>query len=383
MKLIALIVVSFLLVILPAGSQAHTWHVRQDGTGDCTTIQACIDSAGAGDSVLVGPGHYYEPLTISAKNIALIGELGAAATFIHGAPLRRTVHCISIPTKGVIRGLTITEGEVSSPYWPDNVGGGVFCESSDVEIVDNIITNNIGGGIAADAASVLYVSRNTISYNRGVWVEYGEIPGCGVYCLTSRALIEDNEFFHNDDAPAVLCQGSSPVVRRNIMREGSSGIDCLASSQATIYENLIVNGTNHGVYVSFSSPTIRNNTIVANNEGLSLDSASPIVENNVITASRWYGIDCTVPGPSLPILHCNDVWNNSRGNYYSCTPGAGDFSADPLFCDPGLGDYHINLNSPCAPANTGGCGLVGAFGIACGPTSVQETTWGRIKALYR
>ncbi|MCX5800128.1 MAG: right-handed parallel beta-helix repeat-containing protein [Candidatus Eisenbacteria bacterium] len=377
---------TFLLLILsvtvfPVSSDARTWLVRQDGTGDCTTIQAGIDLSSAGDSILVGPGHYYEPLTISGKNVALIGELGATATYIHGTPLHRVIHCVNIPATGVIRGFTITEGEIYIPYWPDNVGGGIFCESSDVEVIDDIITNNHGDGIAADAASVLYVSRNMISYNTGEWAEYGDIFGCGVYCFTSRALIEDNEFVHNENA-AVLCQGSSPVVRRNIMRDGSIGIGCFASSQATIYENLIVNGTNIAVAIDHSSPTIRNNTIVANRDGISFFYASPVLENNIIVGSRW-GIYNSMSSPSSPILRCNDVWNNSRGNYYSCTPGSGDFSADPLFCNPGVRDYHINLNSQCSPANSGGCGLVGAFGIGCGPTSIQETTWGKIKALFR
>jgi hypothetical protein len=376
-----LVVACFLCSILltPLTATARTWLVRQDGSGDCTTIQACIDSAAVDDTVLVGSGHYYEPLIISGKNIGLFSQLGATVTYIHGGNSQRAIHCANVPATGVIRGFTITEGEVSRPYWPDNAGGGIFCESSEVEIIDNVITDNFGGGIAADAASVLYISGNIISYNRGEWVEYGEILGCGVYCLTSRALIEDNEFVHNSSA-AVTCQGSSPVVRRNIMRDGSIGVACFASSQATVYENLIVNGTNYAVYISFSSPTIRNNTIVANHTGIGLNYASPVVENNILVSNRHYGIDCASPGPSSPTLHCSDVWNNPT-NYYMCTPGSGDFSADPLFCDPGVGDYHLNCASPCA--NASGCGQIGAFGIGCGATAVKETTWGRIKAMFR
>jgi hypothetical protein len=40
--------------------QARTWLVRQDESGDFTAIQPCIDSAGDGDTVLVGPGAYME-----------------------------------------------------------------------------------------------------------------------------------------------------------------------------------------------------------------------------------------------------------------------------------------------------------------------------------
>ncbi|MCX5801503.1 MAG: right-handed parallel beta-helix repeat-containing protein [Candidatus Eisenbacteria bacterium] len=384
MRAIILLLFSLLLLI-PVASDARTWLVRQDGSGDCTTIQACIDSAAAGDTVLVGPGDYYEPyyygpLTISGKNIALISEQGTAVTSIHGGDFHRAIHCTNVPATGVIRGLTITNGQYSGYYWPNNAGSGIFCESSDVQIIDNVITDNSGGGIAADAASVLYVSGNTISNNTGGWPEYGSVDGSGIYCLTSQAVIENNEFIGNEDM-AVACQGSSPVVRRNIMRDGSGGVSCRASSQAEVYENLIVDGTGYGVYISYSSPTVHSNTIVNNQVGIALDSASPLLENNIVIGSEWYGIDCAQPHSSSPTLHCNDVWNNSRGNYYTCTSVSEDFSANPLFCDPAAGDYHINCTSPCA--NHPGCGQVGALGVGCGPTSVLPTTWGKIKALFR
>ena len=44
----------------------------------------------------------------------------------------------------------------------------------------------------------------------------------------------------------------------------------------------------------------------------------------------------------------------------------GNFSADPLFCDTVVGDYHLNVFSPCA-AGQNSCGvLIGALDIRCG-----------------
>ena len=42
----------------------------------------------------------------------------------------------------------------------------------------------------------------------------------------------------------------------------------------------------------------------------------------------------------------------------------------------------IKQNSPCAPSAST-CGLIGALGVACGPTGISEISWGRLKALYR
>ena len=44
----------------------------------------------------------------------------------------------------------------------------------------------------------------------------------------------------------------------------------------------------------------------------------------------------------------------------------GNFSADPLFCNAGAGDYTLAEASPCAPENSPAeCGLIGAFPVAC------------------
>ncbi len=52
----------------------RTWYVRTDGTGDAPTIQAALDSAQAGDTVLVGSGiHQVENMLLYQMN-CLIGR---------------------------------------------------------------------------------------------------------------------------------------------------------------------------------------------------------------------------------------------------------------------------------------------------------------------
>ena len=54
-----LLILSFMLSLFwPIGAFSRTWYVRNDGTGDAPTIQAAVDSASSGDTVLVGPGTY-------------------------------------------------------------------------------------------------------------------------------------------------------------------------------------------------------------------------------------------------------------------------------------------------------------------------------------
>ncbi|MCK9204916.1 MAG: hypothetical protein M0P58_10855, partial [Bacteroidales bacterium] len=45
--------------------------VKQDGTGDFTTIQLAINASYNGDTVLVYPGTYYENINFNGKSITV------------------------------------------------------------------------------------------------------------------------------------------------------------------------------------------------------------------------------------------------------------------------------------------------------------------------
>jgi len=67
------IAVLVMLVVFPicASAFAAEYQVKQDGTGDFTTIQAAIDAAQDGDVIVVHPGTYYENIRFDGKNITL------------------------------------------------------------------------------------------------------------------------------------------------------------------------------------------------------------------------------------------------------------------------------------------------------------------------
>jgi NADP-dependent isocitrate dehydrogenase len=95
-----------------------------------------------------------------------------------------------------------------------------------------------------------------------------------------------------------------------------------------------------------------------------------------------YGIDT-----SIPTLACCDVYGNAGGGYGGTVPNqtgmVGNIAEDPLFCGMPLGDLTIDAASPCAPSGSE-CGmLMGAHGIGCGISAVQERSWGAIKGMYR
>lgn len=115
------------------------------------------------------------------------------------------------------------------------------------------------------------------------------------------------------------------------------------------------------------------------------DHFNMIPDHCIIAETIGASIEC--PMPATPL--CCDVWGNSMDDdpdpWCGFDPRLGIFSEDPLFCDPERGDFGLLENSPCLPGNHGGqeCGRIGAGAEFCGIIRTSETTWGRVKMLWR
>ena len=80
---------SFMVVILfLCGSSAFaqtTYIVDQQGSGDFSLIQDCIDASEQGDTCRVNSGTYVENINFAGKNITLISTSGPETTVIDGS----------------------------------------------------------------------------------------------------------------------------------------------------------------------------------------------------------------------------------------------------------------------------------------------------------
>jgi hypothetical protein len=173
-------------------------------------------------------------------------------------------------------------------------------------------------------------------------------------------------------------------------------VRCYHSSPTFVRCMFITNYARFGghIYCNESSPTLIECTMYAGSseyDGGAMRvwfDSHPTLYNCIVSFSLNNGSvacddDCTVT------LYCCDVYGNVGGDYIECIEDQygvnGNISRDPLFCDPGYGDFTLHENSPCAPFRPPNeeCDLIGALPVGCGPTAIKMTTWGAIKAMFR
>jgi len=222
-------------------------------------------------------------------------------------------HCFYVTANAVIDGFTITGGNANGSVYPDNCGGGIYNDSFSTTIRNCILYNNTakwGGGIYNDT-----------------------IPGPSTWpfppgFIPNEPMITNCTFHHNT---------------------------------ATIHGG--------GIYNQFCYPTITNCTFYANTAsqfgGGICDSGSV----SIITNCTVYGNSASISGGGgifndtrcggTAMTNCI-VWGNTGGQViFSSTTattycdvqggytGTGNINADPLFVNPGGGDFHLQTGSPC------------------------------------
>lgn len=151
-----------LAVLLPCLAMALTLSVKQDGSGDYTAIQAALDAANPGDTVLVHPGRYFENLTIESNNITLMSletTTGNPAyidsTIIDGNHSDRRIRARS--NEAVISGFSLTNGLSLG------AGGGISISNMTTVINCKIFGNQARtGGDVGGIASITSVNNPRI-----------------------------------------------------------------------------------------------------------------------------------------------------------------------------------------------------------------------------
>jgi hypothetical protein len=186
-KMKTLFILLTLVLLIPGLAMGITRTVKLDGSGDYTSIQAALNAAQSGDTVLVYPGRYYENLRIQTDNLNLISLEAQTnnpayidSTIIDG---NRTSAAISVTLSRqniLIRGFSLVNGlGTGLSVWPSSLSV-VNCD-----IFSNIASN--GGGIVIGGATVL-LSGVRIHDN------YSLNLGGGIYASTASGDVNNITF---------------------------------------------------------------------------------------------------------------------------------------------------------------------------------------------
>jgi len=334
--------------------------VDPSGGGDAVTIQAGIDLANSGDTVLVLPGTYYENLTMKS-GVALIGSAGAAGTTIDmGGGLGINFEQCGTGTR--IIGLKLTNGGAYC-------GGGVrLYDNSHVEIADCHITDNHttfeAAGIHVHDNSYANIHDNIFDHNTTVH------SVCISVIVGSNADIVDNLFMFNTSEHL------------------SAGVG-IHSSHAYLEGNVFYrNASNNGSALRSwnGSMEVYNNTFIFNSSRTEAADISSRSASMTHMERNLFAFPESGPAVLSDIgvnAYCNVFWN-----YETPVVGPdpivgenGNVIVDPMLCDADVEKAAVSVYSPCL---TGSCGIIGANpDPGCTdaiPTS--HMSWGDLKRIY-
>jgi hypothetical protein len=393
-------------------ARATTWLVRSDGSAPLSSIQAAVNLAADQDTVDVGPGIYYEQVSIVDKTLLVKGA-GRDLTTIdaqifspvpdqhgHVMALRGTDNYTEIRSLTMKGGNADTYAEVDGGIY----GGGVLGDGAVFALVDCRITDcfalSLGGGIYATSVRIAPengaesgprpgLNRARATSHQVITIRNclidGNVAGAegGGFCIEQGyfviedCLIKDNETGHGGGGRIFNSFGrlSRSIIWNNEAYLDGGGLD-----------------TDMGLPSATTSILIESNTIVGNRAGRD-GSAAYITLGTTISYER--NIFALNGGTAASVIYCelddavyaggcNLFWQNAEESIGDCTPLPTDEHADPSFCSAAAGDFRVCEGSPAASGN---CGPRGALGIGCtGPGCTIATvpvTWSAVKSLFR
>jgi hypothetical protein len=315
----AAIAVCVLIVILCPAGIARIIYVANDGPADFNTIQAAIDDANDGDTVIIRPGTYTGPgnrdITIKGRSITVESvdpndPAIVAVTVIDCQGTESDYHLgfhfiSSNKPDTVLAGLTITNGYAIN-------GGGIYCYDYASPTICNcrLINNHAMRGAGLYIGHGAPIVRNCMILGNSVSSPTYRGEGGGVYC---------------GGWAAVTISGCT-IARNSAFGSGAN------------------RGEGGGIYLSNNYASVRHCTVVKNVAetagGISCNEYAPITIVDSIIRSNTASQDSQISGPPS-VSYCN-----VQGGWQ----GPGNIDVDPLFVDPDSDDYHLSAGSPCIDA---------------------------------
>ena len=314
------------------------------------SVQAAIDSARPGDTVLVAPGRYYENLQLRGRNIVLTSEFARrndrgviARTILDGSrPKNPDTASVLIIDGGedsttVIQGFTISGGR--GTRWLDprhklwyREGGGILCEFSAPVIQHNIIEGNEAVSMEDSVASA---------------------GGGGIRCGFGEPTIRHNVIRNNRGryGGGIVLFHAAAIVRHNLITGNRGGEDYGGGGLWAI-----------GALSRRATHVIEHNTIVANvstptdstkprdlggkGGGLVFIAAPAVISRNIVWGNQQVGSQMALAPRGTPTLEHNLVQGGLQFVDGRPVPSVGTLDVAPGFSDTTA--YRPSAQSPAA-----------------------------------
>jgi parallel beta-helix repeat protein len=351
-----LIISIFLLGMACSSAAGRTIYVDDDGPADFNNIQAAIDDANEGDTIIVADGVYAGEgnRDIDFRKSGLPGWPPGPTRAITVRSANGPENCIidcqgserdyhrgfyfhsGEDTNSVLDGFTITNGYVDTTS-----GGGIHCSHSSPTIRNCIIRGNVAplkrfpwwGLPGSDVIVIIY---NT---------------GGGISCYKSSPTITNCYIVGNrveGSGGGIFLSDSNPIIG-----------NCIIAGNIALRKNF---GHGGGIHSNRSSPTITNCTVIENvaeelGGGLyCLLTGSPTITNSIFWSNSPNEIYVSTTAPSTLVVAYSNVQDGWSGE--------GNIDIDPCFADLGCwdpngtaedanddfwveGDYHLLRDSYC------------------------------------
>ncbi len=310
------------------------------------TIQAGLDAAAYGDTVLVAPGIYYEHDVLLRDGVHLIGESArSGAVTIDAQGLGRVLIAQSLHGSTSIQGLTLTNGDAG-----DLKGGALFCSASCPVVRDCEMRNSRaergGAVISRDGSSSVFIDCVFESNECDVWGGglyflggSGTMDGClvaGNRCDTGILIAEGGGVYASDcELELTGCSFA-----RNEARYGG-GVYITSSEgvvgNCTFRENTATNSAG-ALYISWSSPPVSDCCFVGNSAGYRAGAAEfngysgsasrftrCVFEDNT---ADFEGAVLAMGTTDAEFVDCAFVRNSSADNVGAVSLGGGNWGFD-------------------------------------------------------
>lgn len=325
---VRLVVSSTGLLRLAAGARSDAYDPTPlDATSPLTIVsgtpaeglQALVDAAPSGATVMIPPGLWAGPVDLGNKDLTVRSLAGPDRTIIVGRRPTVPVATLLSAATFIVRGTSTLQGFTIVGQGVHGVG--LLWQTARARIVGNVFEGGVyPGDLDAPAA----------------------IAGIGLATSIDGNVFRNNRCGTSGNGPIGLVALASPI----------------GAERMAVTNNVFVDNVCAGIRGGYAdAPSVVNNTFVRNRAGIFFDftSGAPdgVARNNLLSGNGtglwldWFGT------PPASFAWASNLVNGNSVDYRglpSQTGLAGNLSADPMFVDRGAGDLRIRAGSPAVDA---------------------------------